>query len=73
MKVIPTSSDYLGNYIWLLGRDLLSIKRSIRQLKKLNVDPLILEFEKGRELECHNNYYGAKEYFREIFNAGLNL
>ena len=65
MKVVPTSDNKIGIYIWLLARNLLSSRRSLRKMKKMGANNSIIEFHKGIQLESHNRYYSAIEYFQE--------
>ena len=50
-------------YIWTLARNLLTAKRGLRLVKKLKAPQDVIEFNKGIELEAHNRYYSAKEFF----------
>lgn len=62
----PTTEQIVGEYVWLLARNLLQAKRNLRTITKNDPPIWALEFAKGVENEAHNRYYSAKEYFWDI-------
>jgi hypothetical protein len=68
MKVDFTQLDNkIGYYVWRLGRNLLSNKRTLRRLAKNadSGDGPSLEYVKGVCSEAHNRFYAAKEFFNK--------
>ncbi len=66
MKLIDLNKcSKIAYYVYSLGQNLLYAKRNLRRLQKLNAPENFIEFQRGQELQAHNDYYGAKETFRD--------
>ena len=65
MKVTPDTQNgsRIGLYIWFLAKNLKLKKQHLRMYKKLDAPSEVIEHCRGEELEAHNRYYGAKEFF----------